>query len=100
MADIIKVNTRSLKNDRDSIQKDLQKVRKKIAEMQKDVEALNKMWSGDANAAFNQVFKNDIKALESICKSIDGMIQYETTAKKEYDTCEGKVSELISSIQV
>lgn len=100
MADIIKVNTRTLKKDTDEIQEDLSKVNKEIQTMQENVRLMNNMWSGDANEAFNKAFSDDIKALSVICKSIESLIKYETTAKTEYDSCEQKVSSVISSISI
>ncbi|MCR4691228.1 MAG: WXG100 family type VII secretion target [Lachnospiraceae bacterium] len=100
MADKIKVNTRTLKKDRDDIKKDISVVRKKIDAMRQDVEQLNKMWSGEANAEFNKAFIGDIKKLENLCKMLDDIVNYETTAVTEYDTCENKVEQLVSSISV
>ena len=100
MADKIRVNTRTLKKDRDDIQKDITVVRKKISAMRQDVEQLNKMWSGSANAEFNKAFTDDIKKLENLCKMLDEIVKYETTAKTEYDTCENKIENLVSSISV
>ena len=96
----IKVNTMTLKKDTDSIQQALKDVQKKIKEMQTDVKTLNGMWKGEANAAFNQAFQDDITDLESICDSIQSLIRYEENAKKEYDSCEMRVSDLIDQITV
>lgn len=96
----IKVNTVSLKNDTDLILKSLNDVKKKMQAMESDVSQLNGMWEGDANAAFNKAFQDDINALKQICDNIQGVIDYETNAKKEYDSCEQKVSGLIDSVSV
>ena len=100
MADKIKINTTTLNSDTTSIKTYLSKVKKQIADMQGDVTAMNKMWSGDANAAFNKAFNDDIKALQAICTSLEGIVTYETTAKTEYNSCESKVSALISNMSV
>ncbi len=100
MAEKIRINTKTLQNDTVSVQKYLKQVQKKIQEMQDDVKEMNGMWSGEASKAFNKAFNDDIKAMMEICKSIEGIISYETNAKKEYDTCENKVASMIASIRV
>lgn len=100
MAEKIKVNTKTLQKDTSSIQKDLNRVLKKIEAMQNNVTAMNKMWTGEANAAFNKAFNDDIKVLQNLCEAIQEIISYETTAKTEYDKCETKVASLISSMNV
>lgn len=96
----IKINTSTLKKDTESISQALKDIRKKIKAMQSDVNALNGMWVGDANEAFNKAFQDDITDLGLICDNIQNVIDYEQKAKSEYDTCEEKVSDLINSITV
>lgn len=94
----IKVNTQKLKNTADSVQEELNNIKKKLKEMQGDVATLNGMWEGDANEEFNKSFEDDIEDLEIICKNIQELIDYEVRAKNKYNNCEQKVSELINSI--
>lgn len=96
----IKINTSTLKRDTDSISQALNDIKKKIQAMQTDVKALNAMWTGEANEAFNQAFQDDITDLGLICDNIQSVINYEKNAKKEYDACEQKVSDLIDSITI
>ena len=96
----IKVNTTTLKKDTDSIEQVLKNIEKKIKEMQTAVNALNGMWEGEANASFNQAFQDDITDLKSICDSLKELVRYEQNAKKEYDSCEARVSDLIDQITV
>lgn len=96
----IKVNTGTLKQDTESITESLKKIKDKIKAMQADVKSLNGMWSGEANEQFNQAFQDDLTDLGFICDSIQSLIDYETNAKTEYDTCETKVADLINSITV
>lgn len=100
MAETIKINTKTLGNDTDSVQKHLNQVLKMIQDMQKDVSEMNKMWTGAANSAFNQVFNDDIKLLLELSKSLQNIINYESTAITEYDNCENKIDSLISSMNV
>lgn len=96
----IKVNTATLKKDTDSISQMLKDIKRKMKAMQSDVNALNGMWTGDANKEFNKAFQDDIKDLSDVCDNIQSIIDYERKAKSEYDSCEQKVSDLIDSIAV
>lgn len=96
----IKVNTVTLKKDTDLVTQSLKNIQKKIKAMQTDVDELNRMWSGDANEAFNETFQSDIDNLNKICNDIQSVINYEENAKTEYDTCEEKISELINTITI
>ena len=73
----IKINTSTLKRDTDSISQSLNDIKKKIQAMQ-----------------------DDITDLGLICDNIQSVIDYEKNAKKEYDACEQKVSDLIDSITI
>lgn len=96
----IKINTASLKRDTDNIKKVLSDIEKKALKMQIDVVLMNKMWEGEANMAFNKVFLDDITALRNVVKEVQSIVDYEENAKKEYDSCETRVSELVDSISV
>ncbi|MBO5523333.1 MAG: WXG100 family type VII secretion target [Roseburia sp.] len=100
MAEKIKINTKTLQKDNDSILKDLKQVQKKLEAMQSDVAELNSMWSGEANKAFNQAFNKDIKALAELCSSLEGIAAYEDTARSEYDKCEKQVESLIAAVNI
>ena len=58
------------------------------------------MWKGQANEGFNKAFEDDITKLEKICEMLEEITKYETTAKKEYDTCEKQVASLVDSISI
>lgn len=96
----IKVNTNKLQKTASDIEGALKDIKNKIKAMESDVTALNSMWTGDANAEFNKAFQDDIKDLGVICDNIQSVINYETTAKTEYDNCEQRVSDLVDKITV
>lgn len=96
----IKINTALLKRDAGNITKILSDIEKKALKMQTDVVQLNGMWEGEANMAFNKAFQDDITALRTVIKEVQDIVDYEENAKKEYDSCESKVSELVDSIPV
>ncbi|MCM1159234.1 MAG: WXG100 family type VII secretion target [Bacteroidales bacterium] len=96
----IKVNTGSLKKDTDSIENHLKNIKSQIKQMKADVKELDSMWDGEANDAFNAAFQSDLNDLDTVCNNIQGIIDYEKNAKKEYDSCEVKVADLVKSITV
>ena len=100
MADRVRVNTSSLSRTRESVSSQVNKIRTQITALYQDVDQLNGMWEGDAHAVFDAKFKADIRYLESLMKSLDGIVSFETNAEKEYNTCESKVGSLISDIQI
>ena len=101
MADIIKVNTELLHKTTEAITTDLVSIRKDADELKIQIEEMNAMWIGDANKAFNAAFQGDVEALQTMSNNIDEIIvNYEITAKKEYDTCETNVDSLISAIKI
>ncbi len=100
MAEKIKVSTTKLNSDVTSMQNYLNKIKKEISSMKSDVTKLNKMWTGDANSAFDKAFQSDIESLDELRKAVDEIVKYETNAKTEYGSCENSVSSIISSISV
>ncbi len=96
----IKVNTNKLKSTTNDIEAALKDIKNKIQAMENDVNELNTMWTGEAFDAFDKVFHDDIKDLGYICDNIQQLINYETKAKTEYDTCEKNVTQLVDSIPV
>lgn len=96
----IKVNTNRLKNDSDQVSDSITKMRSEMSKMIESVSQLDKMWDGPSSEAFAQVFQNDMDALSTLLDNLDKIYKYETTAKSKYDTCENRVSQLITGIQV
>lgn len=96
----IRVNTDSLHQTQQNLQEKLKKIQKEIEQIATDMETLNAMWTGEAHDAFVQSAESDIQYLTSVCDQIQGIINYEGNAVKEYNRCEQQVSDLISRIRV
>ena len=96
----IRVNTGSLQRTQSDVEGQIRDIENKLGAMLGDVSRMNGMWTGEANAAFNQSFQDDINALKDLCGQLKKIAVYEGNARKEYDSCEQKVSQLISGIQV
>ncbi len=100
MADKIRVNTGSLNTTRNNVSNQVKQIRAQVQAMRGALASLNSMWEGDAHAEFDSQVKADVTRLENLCKSLDGIVSYESNAITEYNNCERKVSELIASIKV
>ena len=96
----IRVNTGSLQRTQTDVEGRIRDIETKLEAMLGDVSRMNAMWSGEANTAFNQAFQDDINTLKNLCGQLKKIARYEGNARKEYDTCEQKVSQLINGINV
>lgn len=95
----IAVELPQLNNGINSIQTKLVEVRHIMKELFASMEQLDAMWDGPANAALMAQFKNDNNNMESVCKSIDHMIESYRNAHKEYVKCESSVQGIINSLK-
>ena len=84
----IRVNTGSLQRTQTDVEGRIRDIETKLEAMLGDVSRMNAMWSGDINA------------LKNLCGQLKKIARYEGNARKEYDTCEQKVSQLINGINV
>lgn len=100
MADIIKVNTVTLKNDTEDIKTRLSNISQKVQSMKEDVKELNSMWEGVANKKFNRVFLEDIQSLAELCDQLNGIVSFETNAKTKYDKCENTVGTYVDQMKI
>lgn len=100
MANEIAVNTGTLGKTVVDLNADLEKVRSNIGKMYEAVAALDSTWDGPAKEVFRAQFMSDKNAMEEICKGLKKVFESMDTAKKEYETCENNVSQIISSIRV
>ncbi len=100
MAEKIEVSTRQIDSDVSSMKEYIGNVRTQMKQMFNEIEALNNMWEGPANDAFNEQFAKDYETLTTICNSIDDYIGCMTFASTEYVKCESAVGDAIAKITV
>lgn len=100
MADKIKVNTTRLGTDAESVKSNIQKIKKSMEDMKKDVTQLDSMWDGPTSEAFKKAFQDDMNALNTIIKNLEQIYNFETTAKSKYESCERQVASKVSGIRV
>lgn len=96
----IKVNTNSLNQTKVEIQDKLEKIKKDIEQISKDMDTMNSMWEGDAHEAFKNSVNTDIQFLSVVCDGIQNIIHFEDNAVTEYNKCEQQVADLIDQIKI
>ena len=100
MADIIKVNTNRLESDARQIGDHIKQIQRLIGNLRDHNRVLDGMWDGPASETFKMNLEADIKALEEVLKTLDGINRYEDNAKTKYNQCEQKVGDLVNQIHV
>lgn len=102
MANITKleIETNRLQADIDSLQVELEGMRKTGEQMIEGINALSAMWEGEAKNAFIQQFQSDYEKLTETEEIIGNLIEYFQNAREEYDRCEGDVGAIVNDIRV
>lgn len=100
MGQKIAVNTTVLSKDIEVLQQQLDVVKSDLNKMYNAVQVLNGMWDGPTNKVFNNQFTRDRKDMFELCNTIQKIINCMEYAKKEYDTCEANVYNIIASISI
>lgn len=100
MSEKIKVNTNRLGADADSVRASIAKMQQSMKSLKNDAAKLNAMWTGATSDTFKKVFEDDMNALSTMISNLDKIYSFETNAKTKYETCEKKVSSLVSGMRV
>lgn len=100
MENYIEVDTRILKGDIDILKNDVSELRWEVDALQSEMTELAAMWEGRAHAAFQQQFAGDVEFMKSVFEEADQLISCMEYAKKEYDSCEGDIEQLVASIRI
>ena len=98
MTDYIEINIPSLRSDVDEMRAELIRIRDDMKKMFEAMQALDTMWDGPANRAFQLQFSGDYELMEDMCQTIDSLIAYGENAEKEYTNCENAVATAIAEI--
>ncbi len=96
----IAVNTSTLSSDIETLQAQLNSIKNDMDKMYEAVRSLDNMWDGPANEAFKQQFYRDQEDMESLCDTVQKIINCMTYARGEYNTCENEISGIIASIRI
>ena len=100
MGQEISINTSTLSGDIDKLQQQLNAIRNDLTKMYQAVRVLDTMWDGPANEAFNIQFNQDKNDMTELCNTVQKIIDCMEYAKKEYNSCEVEVSNIIDSIAI
>ena len=100
MGDHIKINTSSLNRDAGQVNSCIQKMKSEMTKMKSSVSELDGMWDGPGSEAFKKAFQDDVNGMETLFKNLEEIYKYEVNAKNEYESCENKVYQLVSSIRI
>lgn len=100
MAGYIEINTDILNSDISVIEGHLNTIHEKLKGMYAQVEELNTMWKGQANAAFNSQFIQDYEYMESLLSNLDKYKNSMLEAKNKYVKCENSVHSMVNSLRI
>jgi uncharacterized protein YukE len=96
----IAVDTGTLNRDIVQLRTALSGARLQLDDMFKQIEQLDTMWEGPANAEFNIQFGNDYDNTKSMFDTIDSLIECMEYARDQYNLCENEVDSIVKSIQI
>ena len=96
----LRVNAAALDSDANELHDLLRQIKTNLEGMYSSVTALDGMWDGPANDAFNTQFLNDRENFRELCERIGNLFSDMSTAAKEYDSCENEVYSNISSLNI
>lgn len=100
MANYIEIDTGILQGDIGTMATEVHELRQRIQNLQAEVTELSSMWSGRANAVFQQQFALDMEFMNDFADVLEQLISCMEYAKKEYDRCENEVEDLVASIHI
>lgn len=96
----IKVNTHRLGNDVDQISACIQSMKQQIELLRNCITRMNSMWTSEAKTQFVKDCETQIQNLSERIKYLERMYKYEDNARRQYEACENRVSQVISRIRI
>ena len=96
----IEISTEALASDRSALETQIQGIRQEMKQLQQEMEQLNARWEGSAKQEFLGQFEEDYAFMEEVVRGLEQYVQHMEYAGKEYQGCEGSVTELIRSLQI
>ena len=97
---IIEVNTSTLRWDVSAIEEEISGINRGADRLAQALRELESMWDGNAKQAFSAAVNDDIRRLRELAKALAQFTEKTSEARREYDTCETAVSQIVSSIRV
>lgn len=100
MADYVEVNTDILQSDINQLNEHLNRIESQLSQMYGQVEELNTLWKGQANAAFSTQFRQDNETMKDVISELKKYSESLSQARVKYDKCEDSVQDMVNSIQI
>ena len=96
----IEINTDALRNDINNMEDQIKNVYNDMQSLNDAVSLLNSMWRGDANIAFNTVYRSDYENMQEASKTVEQLISCMRYAVKQYNECDSKVMTAIKAVRI
>lgn len=100
MATEIGVHTGQMGNDIRSLDTLIGKMRTDVAQLQKVMDNMNRMWQGSANTVMRLRFQGDYEEAQALCRMFGEMVQDLEEIRQAYEACEIQVSGQIRALSV
>jgi len=96
----IATNTDTMQSDIVELKESLARAVDQLKLMFEQVNELDSMWDGPANAEFVRQFAIDNDNCQELFKTINSIIGCMTAAKNQYIKCDNEVGDIIASISI
>ena len=96
----IKVNSKMLASEADSISGLVKDAEKKLKTMYTQVRELDSKWEGPANEGFTNSFNADYETFAEICKTVSSLAANMKKAAREYECCEDEIADGIRRLNI
>ncbi len=97
---LIEVDTNLLAKDIGQATEKLSAMRAALKAVYGEMQELDALWDGAANAAFNKQFALDKQSFEEILTQLEALLDDFEFAKIKYDECERQVNSAVAAIRI
>ncbi|MCC8151645.1 MAG: WXG100 family type VII secretion target [Lachnospiraceae bacterium] len=96
----IEVDTAKLNSDISELKSNTAQAKSRLQALKAELDELNTMWKGTANAAFQQAANQDYNLMQTMLTTMEELAACMENAKKEYNSCEQSVGSMVNSIRI
>ena len=96
----IEINTDRLKADVETLNGNITQLETQMRNMFRSMQDLDRTWEGPSHSTFDAQFSQDLQTFEEMIGTLNELNKALKNAADQYDKCENKVHDLVSSIQV
>ena len=94
----IEISTDRLKADAATLDSNIKQLETQMRNMFRSMQDLDHTWDGQAHSQFDTQFSSDLESFEEMIKTLNELNDALKHAADEYDKCENRVRDLVSSI--